>query len=198
MFCALTHPPHPIDPPPGSRVPSLGRSTSIGTSACCFPGSPWRWTVVLPMSFSLSQSPPSILHSRHAAETPATSSTGGLSGTSKPAIDSHPLGEGFKSEQTRRQTSTRLTDHCPKSSVSSLLSPRTDAEAAEMLGDWSEVEACPLSWVRSCWLMKPYCTWWVIISLQRLAGEETQQWLFTLKLFEQSSGNIAMSIKLRR
>lgn len=53
---------------PGSRVPSLGRSTSIGTSACCFPGSPWRWTVVLPMSFSLSQSPLSILHFLRAAE----------------------------------------------------------------------------------------------------------------------------------
>lgn len=44
-------------PLPGSRALSLGRSTSIGTSVCCFPGSPWRWTAVLPTSSSPSQSP---------------------------------------------------------------------------------------------------------------------------------------------
>lgn len=66
------------NPKPGSRVLSLERSTSIGTSVCCFLGSPWRWTVVLPMSFSLSQSPPSTLHFLLAAEKTHTSSAKAL------------------------------------------------------------------------------------------------------------------------
>lgn len=66
VFSSLISP--VFQPQLGSRVLSLGRSTSIGTYGCCFPGSPWRWTVVLPTSFSLSQSPPSTRHIRHAAE----------------------------------------------------------------------------------------------------------------------------------
>lgn len=53
---------------PGSKVLSLGRSTSIGTSVCCFPGSPWRWTVVLPTSSSPSRSPPLTHHFLPVAE----------------------------------------------------------------------------------------------------------------------------------
>lgn len=63
--------------------------------------------MVLPMSFSLSQSPPSILHFLHAAETTATSSPGSR-GT---AMDSDPamaLGLGLKSKPVQGEQSTRL------------------------------------------------------------------------------------------
>lgn len=80
---------------PGSRALSLGRSTSIGTSDCCFPGSPWRWIAVLPTSSSPSQSPPLTHHSLPDAEAwlpPSVLHWAGrnlsFSCTSMPAIDS--------------------------------------------------------------------------------------------------------------
>lgn len=54
--------------PPGSRALSLGSSTFTGTSACCSPGSRWRWTAVLPMSSSPPQNLPSTHHFLLAAE----------------------------------------------------------------------------------------------------------------------------------
>lgn len=62
---------------------------------------------MLPMSFSPSQSPPSILHFLHAAETTATSAVGSR-GT---AMDSGPavaLGLGLKSGLVRGEQPTRL------------------------------------------------------------------------------------------
>lgn len=52
----------------GSRAPSLERSTSIETSVCFFPGSPWRLIVVLPMSSNPSQNLPLIPHFHLAVE----------------------------------------------------------------------------------------------------------------------------------
>lgn len=85
---------------PGSRAQSLGRSTSTGTYGCCFPGSPWRSTVVLPTSFSPSQSPPSTRHIHRAAET-------------QPAFHPSPptIAEASVTYQSQRRTPTQPTAH---------------------------------------------------------------------------------------
>lgn len=136
--------------------------------------------MVLPMSFSPSQSPPSILHFLHAAETTATSSDGSR-GT---AMDSGPavaLGLGLKRRTGPggRGQSTRLKLAIARDlQFLPHLSARTEEGEAETLGDWSE--ACVLSWARVGQNLLPpgpggqsfpcLCA----STLQRLAGEDRQ------------------------
>lgn len=73
-----------------------------------------------------------------------------------------------------------------------------------MLGDWSEIEACSLSPIRAGQDLLlsealPYTMGnpFPAYPLQRLAGEDRQQRLFTLEICSQGSANFTTSIKLK-
>lgn len=142
---------------PGSRVLSLGRSTSIGTSVCCFPESPWRWTAVLPTSSSPSQSPPLTHRSLHAAEArllpPPPKLQSHLNASVRLLTQPMAGGESSEREAILKMAVNKNQLACAQNpKFHPLCHPELTKGAAKMLGDSSEMKFCSLSsarpWIR--------------------------------------------------